>query len=106
MFEAAKEAQESWAETPLWRRAALLHEASSLMRKNAHPIARTLVIEIAKPRKDSLTEVLRSADLGDYAAEEGMRFLGEGKMLQADSFPGHNRDKICLETRVALGVVL
>jgi len=35
-----------------------------------------------------------------------MRFLGEGKMLQADSFPGQERNKICLETRVALGVVL
>lgn len=106
VFKEAQAAQENWVMTPLWKRAALMHAASTLLRQNAHPIARTLMLEIAKPKSDCLTEVLRSADLGDYAAEEGMRFLGEGKMLQADSFPGQQRNKFCLETRVPIGVVL
>ena len=106
MFTEARSAQESWSTTPLWKRAELMHRAATLLRTNADPIADILVQEIAKGRKDSVTEVIRSADLADYSAEEGMRVLGEGKMMQADSFPGHERNKICLEVRVPLGVVL
>jgi len=56
------------------------------MRQHAQPIADCLVKEIAKPAKDSLTEVVRSADLPDYTAEEGVRSLGEGQLLTSDSF--------------------
>lgn len=106
MFKQGKTAQESWAQTPLWKRAELLHKASSYLRTNALPIANILVQEIAKSAKESFTEVLRSADFGDYAAEEGMRFLGEGKLLNSDSFPGQERNKLCMESRVPLGVIL
>lgn len=106
IYGAAKSAQKAWARTPLWKRAELLHSAASLMRANPQPIADALVLEIAKGAKDSMTEVLRSADLIDYAAEEGVRFLGEGKMLTSDSFPGQERTKLCMESRVPLGVVL
>jgi glyceraldehyde-3-phosphate dehydrogenase (NADP+) len=70
------------------------------MKANAQPIADCLVKEIAKPAKDSLTEIVRSADLIDYTAEEGMRCLGEGQMLAPDSFPGQTRNKMCLVQRV------
>lgn len=76
------------------------------MRLHAEAIANTLVVEIAKPRSDSLSEVLRSADFGDYTAEEGMRYLAEGKMHHSDAFPGQKRNKICLESKVPLGVIL
>ena len=55
---------------------------------------------------DALTEVIRSADLLSYTAEEGVRFFGEGKLLASDSFPGQDRTKLCLSQRVPLGVVL
>lgn len=58
-FAAAKAAQREWARTPLWQRAALLHKAAALMREHAQPMADCLVKEIAKPAKDSLTEVVR-----------------------------------------------
>ena len=48
------------------------------------------------PEKDSMTEVLRSADLLDYTAEEGLRVLGQGKLLNSDSFPGNGRNKLCM----------
>ena len=78
----------------------MLHGAAQLMRDNALPIRDALMKEVAKPIKDSLAEVLRSADLVDYTAEEGIRMLGEGKVLVSDSFPGQERTKLCLESRV------
>eukprot|EP00878_Enallax_costatus_P004140 GHUV01004369.1.p1 GENE.GHUV01004369.1~~GHUV01004369.1.p1 ORF type:complete len:552 (+),score=134.00 GHUV01004369.1:170-1657(+) len=106
IFAAAKAAQQSWAKTPLWKRAEYLHKVAAIMREQAQPMADCLVKEIAKPAKDSLTEVIRSADLIDYTAEEGLRSLGEGQLLTSDSFPGQSRNKLCLVSKVPLGVVL
>ena len=76
------------------------------MRENAAPMAAALVSEVAKPAKDAATEVIRSADLISYTAEEGIRRLGEGRAMLADSFTGAARTKMSIETRVPLGVVL
>lgn len=70
------------------------------MRENAGPMAAALVKEIAKSSNDSKIEVIRSADLMDYTAEEGVRALGEGKILVSDSFPGQQRTKLCMESKV------
>jgi hypothetical protein len=77
VFESAKKAQKGWARTPLWRRAELLHRVAAVMRENAQPIADVLVKEVAKPATDAFTEVIRSADLISYTAEEGVRYFGE-----------------------------
>eukprot|EP00898_Chlorokybus_atmophyticus_P008222 jgi/Chlat1/8400/Chrsp80S07834 len=106
VFNCAKAAQQQWARTPLYKRAELLHAAAKLMREHPKEMADTLVKEIAKPKKDAMSEVLRSADLIDYTAEEGVRILGEGKLLMSDSFPGTDRSKLCLSSKVPLGVVL
>lgn len=103
VFKAAKAAQQSWAKTPLWKRAEHLHKVAAIMRQVAQPMADCLVKEIAKPAKDSVTEVVRSADLIDYTAEEGLRSLGEGQMLTSDSFPGQKRNKLCLVSKVGGG---
>jgi len=105
-FETAKAAQKEWAKTPLWKRAELLKKAAQLMRENWEPMAACLVKEVAKPAKDSKTEVTRSADLLDYCAEEGVRKLSEGQLLTSDAFPGTDRSKLALVQRVPLGVVL
>jgi hypothetical protein len=42
----------------------------------------------------------RSADLIDYTAEEGLRSLGQGELLNSDSFPGQTRNKLCLVSKV------
>ena len=47
-----------------------------------------------------LTKVVRSGDLVSYCAEEGVRILGEGKFLVSDSFPGNERTKYCLTSKV------
>ncbi|PQM42055.1 NADP-dependent glyceraldehyde-3-phosphate dehydrogenase [Prunus yedoensis var. nudiflora] len=106
VMETAKIAQKSWAKTPLWKRAELLHKAASILKEHKAPIAESLVKEIAKPAKDAVTEVVRSGDLVSYCAEEGVRILGEGKFLVSDSFPGNDRTKYCLTSKIPLGVVL
>ncbi|KAB1204690.1 NADP-dependent glyceraldehyde-3-phosphate dehydrogenase [Morella rubra] len=98
-IDAAKTAQKSWAKTPLWKRAELLHKAAAILKEHKAPIAECLVKEIAKPAKDAVTEVVRSGDLVSYCAEEGVRILGEGKFLVSDSFPGNERTKYCLTSK-------
>lgn len=44
--------------------------------------------------------ISRSADLIDYTAEEGLRALGQGELLNSDSFPGQTRNKLCLVSKV------
>lgn len=105
-YDAARKAQRSWARTPLWKRAEYLHKVDAVMKDNAQPIADVLVKEVAKPAKDALTEVVRSGDLIGYTAEQGVRSLGEGKLLLSDSFPGQDRSKLCLASKIPLGVVL
>eukprot|EP00245_Coleochaete_scutata_P006407 TRINITY_DN20832_c0_g1_i1.p1 TRINITY_DN20832_c0_g1~~TRINITY_DN20832_c0_g1_i1.p1 ORF type:complete len:497 (-),score=133.70 TRINITY_DN20832_c0_g1_i1:562-2052(-) len=105
-MESAKIAQKAWAKTPLWKRAELLHKAAAILKEHKAPIAEALVKEVAKPAKDSITEVVRSGDLISYTAEEGVRVLAEGKFLVSDSFPGNDRNKWCLASKIPLGVVL
>ena len=44
--------------------------------------------------------VLGVGDLISYTAEEGVRYLGEGKLMLPDSFPGAERNKLCLASKV------
>ncbi|XP_024542287.1 NADP-dependent glyceraldehyde-3-phosphate dehydrogenase [Selaginella moellendorffii] len=107
-FHSAKEAQKSWAKTPLFKRAEMLHKVAGVMKekKNMEAIAECLIKEVAKPDKDAYTEVVRSADLLSYTAEEGIRILSQGKFLVSDSFPGNERNKLCLSSKVPLGIIL
>lgn len=57
VIDSAKSAQKSWAKTPLWKRAELLHKAAAILKEHKAPIAECLVKEIAKPSKDAVTEV-------------------------------------------------
>lgn len=61
---------------------------------------------MAKPAKDALAEVVRSADLIDYTAEEGIRVLSQGQLLTSDPFPGTDRNKLAMVQHIPLGVVL
>ena len=52
-----------------------------------------------------LMKVVRSGDLISYCAEEGVRILGEGKFLTSDSFPGNERSKYCLVSKVSICLI-
>lgn len=47
-----------------------------------------------------LMKVVRSGDLVSYTGEEGVRILGQGALLVSDSFPGNERTKYCLSSKV------
>uniref|UniRef100_A0A7S0Z3S3 NADP-dependent glyceraldehyde-3-phosphate dehydrogenase n=1 Tax=Hemiselmis tepida TaxID=464990 RepID=A0A7S0Z3S3_9CRYP len=103
-FDSARAAQKEWAKTPLWKRAELLKKAASEMRLHAPAIAEVMVNEVSKPRKDAIKEVMRTADLFEFTAEEGVR--AEGTLLTSDSFVGEKRNKLALVSRIPLGVVV
>lgn len=120
-FDAAKDAQKHWARVPLCKRADYIKKVAALLRENWQPIAYVLMSEVAKGKNDSKTEVrralhhlalqhnqqvIRSAELMEYTAEEGARFFARNTMLLSDAFPNTDRTKICLESKVPLGVVL
>lgn len=76
-LEAAKRAFPGWSKTPNQKRAEILHAAAGLVRERSDQIAGLLTIEQGKPLKNALLEILASADVLDYYAEEGRRNFGE-----------------------------
>jgi succinate-semialdehyde dehydrogenase/glutarate-semialdehyde dehydrogenase len=76
-LEAAERAFPVWSGTSPQRRAVVLHAGAAILRQREESIARLITLEMGKPLKDSRREVLHSADVLDYYAEEGRRNLGE-----------------------------
>ncbi len=76
-LQAANKALPVWSGTPNQKRAELLHSAASLVRERSDAIAQLLTLEQGKPLKNARAEVLSSADVLDYYAEEGKRNVGE-----------------------------
>jgi len=76
-LEGAKRAFPVWSKTPSQKRAEILHAAAGLVRERSDKIARLLTLEQGKPLKNALLEVVASAEVLDYYAEEGKRNFGE-----------------------------
>jgi len=66
----------SWRRTPAARRAELLHEVASTMRRMTGEIARTLTLEGGKPLRENIDEVGWTAACFDYYAELGRHQMG------------------------------
>ena len=75
--------QAAWRAFPIWsgsssqKRADILHDAADRVRERAEGIARLLTLEQGKPLKFARAEILSSADVLDYYAEEGKRSYGQ-----------------------------
>ncbi len=65
-----------WKDTSAYERAQLLHRAAQLLRDRADAIAETLTREQGKVLAESRGEVLVSADIFDWNAEEARRSYG------------------------------
>ena len=76
-LQAAKKAFPIWSATSSQERAKILHAAADLVRQRAEQIARLLTLEMGKPLKNARVELLSSADVLDFYAEEGKRNFGE-----------------------------
>ncbi|MDD4163475.1 MAG: aldehyde dehydrogenase family protein, partial [Methanothrix sp.] len=76
-LEAARRAFPIWSAASCQVRGKILHDAADLVRRRAEPIARLLTLEQGKPLKNARMEILSSADVLDFYAEEGKRNFGE-----------------------------
>ena len=93
-----------WSQTTLETRSQLLKRWSANLRRDAENIAHLLSQEIAKAYADSYKEVIRTADLIDYVADDALRMNGEA--YRGDQFPGGSRKKMAFSHFAPLGVVL
>ena len=76
-LQAAERAFPLWSKTSSQKRGEILHEAAARVREQAERIAQLLTLEQGKPLKFARAEVLSSADVLDYYAEEGKRSYGQ-----------------------------
>lgn len=73
---AAQRGFEIWKRTPAQSRFEIITRATQLLRERADTIARIMTLEQGKPLAESRREVVLSADVIDFLAEEGKRSYG------------------------------
>ena len=73
---AARRGFETWKREPAHARWETITRATRLLRERAGAIARIMTLEQGKPLAESRREVLLSADIIDFLAEEGKRAYG------------------------------
>jgi succinate-semialdehyde dehydrogenase/glutarate-semialdehyde dehydrogenase len=73
---ASDRAWPEWRATDVEKRGAILHKTASLLRERAEHIGRIMTQEQGKPLAESRSEVLGSAQLFDWYAEEAKRDYG------------------------------
>lgn len=100
----AHAAQGQWEETPLHKRIQYMKNVAQWMRQYEAEFVDLLIREIGKSKKESASEISRTADLIEYYAGEAHSLLGE--RLESDNFPGFEKGKISLVERAAHGVIL
>ena len=77
----AEAAFRPWSMLPMAERARLQHAAADEMRRRAKEIALLLTLELGRPLAGSEREIIRSAELLDFYAQEGVRLRGEMPLL-------------------------
>jgi succinate-semialdehyde dehydrogenase / glutarate-semialdehyde dehydrogenase len=97
-LEAAAKGLVLWRATPAYDRAKVLRKAASLVRERAEAIARIMSQEQGKVLAESRGEVLVTADIIEWFAEEGRRAYGR-------IVPGRAKGTRQLVTQEPVGVV-
>lgn len=75
-LDAADKGFRAWRVIPAHERAKIMRDAANLLRERADTIAAWMTQEQGKPLKESRGEVIMSADIIDWFADEGMRIYG------------------------------
>ena len=75
-LDAAKKGFAAWRATPAYDRAKIMRKAADLMRERHDAISKILVQEQGKVYVEARAEVITSADIIDWYAEEGRRSYG------------------------------
>jgi acyl-CoA reductase-like NAD-dependent aldehyde dehydrogenase len=74
---------------PAYERANIIKKVASGLEARAEELARIIALEAGKPIKDARTEVARSINTFNIAAEEARRLGGE--VIPLDTFPGSEK---------------
>ncbi|HEL0217363.1 TPA: NADP-dependent glyceraldehyde-3-phosphate dehydrogenase [Streptococcus equi subsp. zooepidemicus] len=104
VYVSARAALADWRALSYVERAAYLHKAADILVRDAEKIGAVLSKEVAKGYKAAVSEVIRTAEIINYAAEEGLRM--EGEVLEGGSFEAASKKKIAIVRREPVGLVL
>lgn len=104
VYESAKNAFIEWRALSYVERAVILHKAADILVRDAEKIGSVLSKEVAKGHKAAVSEVIRTAEIINYAAEEGIRM--EGEVLEGGSFEASSKKKIAIVRHEPVGLVL
>src|ERR1041384_2441135 len=75
-LESAKKGFQVWRATSAYDRCKIMHKAADLMRERHDVMAKIMVMEQGKTYAEARVEVMTSADIIDWYAEEGRRSYG------------------------------
>ena len=103
-MKAARAALPAWRALSAVERAAYLHKTAAILERDKEEIGTILAKEVAKGIKAAIGEVVRTADLIRYAAEEGLRITGQA--MEGGGFEVASKNKLAVVRREPVGVVL
>ncbi|HGK2632292.1 TPA: NADP-dependent glyceraldehyde-3-phosphate dehydrogenase [Streptococcus pneumoniae] len=103
-MQAARAALPAWRALSAIERAAYLHKTAAILERDKEEIGTILAKEVAKGIKAAIGEVLRTADLIRYAAEEGLRITGQA--MEGGGFEAASKNKLAVVRREPVGIVL
>lgn len=103
-MQAARAALQAWRALSAVERAAYLHKTAAILERDKEEIGTILAKEVAKGIKAAIGEVVRTADLIRYAAEEGLRITGQA--MEGGGFEAASKNKLAVVRREPVGVVL
>lgn len=103
-MKAARAALPAWRALAPVERAAYLHKTAAILERDKEEIGTILAKEVAKGIKAAIGEVVRTADLIRYAAEEGLRITGQA--MEGGGFEAASKNKLAVVRREPVGIVL
>ncbi|VQM79516.1 NADP-dependent glyceraldehyde-3-phosphate dehydrogenase [Streptococcus pneumoniae] len=103
-MQAARAALPAWRALSAIERAAYLHKTAAILERDKEKIGTILAKEVAKGIKVAIGEVVRTADLIRYAAEEGLRITGQA--MEGGGFEAASKNKLAVVRREPVGIVL
>ena len=96
--------QRAWEAVPLHQRIKIMHLAADWIRHYQDYLVNLMVGEIGKSHGEAKSEMVRTADLIDYYADEAQSLKGE--TLDSDNFPGFEKGRIAVIERAAYGIAV
>lgn len=104
IYQLAKDKQKTWASKTISQRGEYLKKWSELLLSNKEILANAMVSEIAKPLKDAIVEIERTADLINYTIEEMYRL--DLNAASSEQFYNQGKNKLAITKQKPVGIVL